>query len=65
MSFGHRRCKAQRPPTQNVRLANPAERTREDMAIAKRNGKLRGKQPKLSDSAQRSIRRRYAAGEVS
>ena len=61
MSFGHRRCKAQRPPTHNVRLANPAERTREDMAIAK----LRGNQPKLPDSAQRSIRRRYAAGEVS
>lgn len=40
-------------------------RTREGMAIAKRNGKLRGKQPKLPESAQRSIRRRYAAGEVS
>jgi DNA invertase Pin-like site-specific DNA recombinase len=37
-------------------------RTREGIAIAKRKGKLRGKQPK---SAQRSIRRRYATGEVS
>jgi DNA invertase Pin-like site-specific DNA recombinase len=35
------------------------------MAIAKRNGKLKGKQPKLPESAQRSIRRRYDAGEVS
>jgi DNA invertase Pin-like site-specific DNA recombinase len=40
-------------------------RTREGMAIAKRNGKLKGKQPKLPESAQRSIRRRYDAGEVS
>jgi DNA invertase Pin-like site-specific DNA recombinase len=40
-------------------------RTREGMAIAKRKGKLRGKQPKLPESAQRSIRRRYDAGEVS
>jgi DNA invertase Pin-like site-specific DNA recombinase len=40
-------------------------RTREGMAIAKRKGKLRGKQPKLPESAQRSIRRRHAAGEVS
>lgn len=35
------------------------------MAIAERKGKLRGKQPKLPESAQRTIRRRYAAGEVS
>src|ERR1700731_4875684 len=40
-------------------------RTREGVAIATRKGKLRGKQPKLPESAQRSIRRRYAAGEVS
>jgi DNA invertase Pin-like site-specific DNA recombinase len=40
-------------------------RTREGMAIAKRKGKLRGKQPKLPESAQRSIRRRHATGEVS
>jgi DNA invertase Pin-like site-specific DNA recombinase len=40
-------------------------RTREGMAIARRKGKLRGKQPKLPESAQRSIRRRHAAGEVS
>lgn len=39
-------------------------RTREGMAIAKRKGKLRGKQPKLPPSAHRSIRRRYADGEV-
>ncbi|WP_433253008.1 hypothetical protein [Actinomadura nitritigenes] len=35
------------------------------MAPARRNGKLKGKQPKLPESARRSIRRRYAEGEVS
>jgi DNA invertase Pin-like site-specific DNA recombinase len=40
-------------------------RTREGMAVAKRKGKLRGKQPKLSESAQRSIRARYAEGGLS
>ncbi|HEX4818543.1 MAG TPA: resolvase [Nonomuraea sp.] len=40
-------------------------RTREGMALAKKNGKLKGKQPKLSEPARRSIRRRYAEGEVS
>ena len=32
--------------------------------MAKRRGKLKGKQPKLPESAQRSIRRRYITGEV-
>jgi DNA invertase Pin-like site-specific DNA recombinase len=41
------------------------QRTREGMALAKRNGKLKGKQPKLPEPARRSIRRRYAEGEVS
>jgi len=40
-------------------------RTREGMAVAKRKGKLRGKQPKLAESAQRSIRARYAEGGLS
>lgn len=40
-------------------------RTREGMAKARSKGKLRGKQPKLPASAQRTIRRRYATGEVS
>jgi DNA invertase Pin-like site-specific DNA recombinase len=40
-------------------------RTREGMALARRNGKLKGKQPKLPEPARRSIRRRYAEGEVS
>lgn len=40
-------------------------RTREGMAVASRKGKLKGKQPKLSDAAQRTIRNRYAEGEVS
>ena len=40
-------------------------RTREGMARARRQGKLRGKQPKLPPSAARTIRSRYAAGEVS
>jgi hypothetical protein len=35
------------------------------MALAKRNGKLKGKQPKLPKPARRSIPRRYAEGEVS
>jgi hypothetical protein len=39
--------------------------TREGMALAKKNGKLKGKQPKLPEPARRSIRRRYAEGEVS
>jgi DNA invertase Pin-like site-specific DNA recombinase len=40
-------------------------RTREGMALAKKNGKLKGKQPKLPEQARRSIRCRYATGEVS
>ncbi len=40
-------------------------RTREGMALAKKNGKLKGKQPKLPAPARRSIRRRNAEGEVS
>jgi DNA invertase Pin-like site-specific DNA recombinase len=40
-------------------------RTREGMARARRAGKLRGKQPKLPSSAARTIRRRYADGDVS
>jgi hypothetical protein len=40
-------------------------RTREGLAKARRQGKLRGKQPKLPPSAARTIRRRYAEGEVS
>ncbi|MFB4268448.1 recombinase family protein [Nonomuraea sp. GTA35] len=40
-------------------------RTREGMAQAKKNGKLKGKQPKLPEPARRSIRRRHAGGEVS
>ena len=40
-------------------------RTREGMAKARRAGKLRGKQPKLSAAAARTIRRRYAEGEAS
>ncbi len=38
---------------------------REGMALAKKNGKLKGKQPKLPAPARRSIRRRNAEGEVS
>jgi len=40
-------------------------RTREGMARARRQGKLRGKQPKLPASAARTIRRRYVVGEAS
>lgn len=41
------------------------QRTREGMALAKKNGKLNGKQLKPPEPARRSIRRRYAEGEVS
>ena len=40
-------------------------RTREGMAIARAKGKLRGKQPKLSDRQQRELCRMYATGEYS
>ena len=40
-------------------------RTREGMAIARAKGKLRGKQPKLSDRPQRELCRRHATGEYS
>ncbi|WP_198653512.1 hypothetical protein [Actinocorallia populi] len=40
-------------------------RAREGMALAKKNGKPKGKQPKPPEPARRSIRRRYAEGEVS
>jgi DNA invertase Pin-like site-specific DNA recombinase len=40
-------------------------RTREDMAVAKAKGKLRGKQPKLSTKQQRELVRMYGTGEYS
>ena len=40
-------------------------RTREGMAIARARGKLRGKQPKLSDRQQRELYRMHATGEYS
>ncbi len=40
-------------------------RPREGMAIARARGKLRGKQPKLSDRPQRELCRRHATGEYS
>lgn len=40
-------------------------RTREGMAIARAGGKLRGKQPKLSDKRQRELCRMHATGEYS
>lgn len=40
-------------------------RTREGMAIARAKGKLRGKQPKLSDKQQRELRRMHDSGEHS
>jgi len=38
-------------------------RTREGMAIARSRGKLRGKQPKLSDKWQKELRRMHDTGE--
>ena len=40
-------------------------RTREGMAIARAKGKLRGKQPKLSDRQQRELVRMHGTGEYS
>jgi DNA invertase Pin-like site-specific DNA recombinase len=40
-------------------------RTREGMAIARARGKLRGKQPKLSDKQRRELRRMHDSGEYS
>ena len=40
-------------------------RTREGMAIARAKGKLRGKQPKLSEKQQRELRRMHDTGDYS
>ena len=40
-------------------------RTREEMAIARAKGKLRGKQPKLSDKQQKELCRLHGSGEYS
>lgn len=40
-------------------------RTREGMAVARARGKLRGKQPKLSDKQQRELKRMYDTGDYS
>ena len=40
-------------------------RTREGMAIARAKGKLRGKQPKLSEKQQKELGRMHATGEHS
>ena len=39
--------------------------TREGMAIARAKGKLRGKQPKLTDRQQRELCRMHSTGEYS
>lgn len=40
-------------------------RTREGMALARAKGKLRGKQPKLSDKQQKELMRMHASGDYS
>jgi DNA invertase Pin-like site-specific DNA recombinase len=40
-------------------------RTREGMAVAKAKGKLKGKQPKLSEKQQKELRRMYDTGDYS
>ena len=40
-------------------------RTKEGMAIARAKGKLRGKQPKLSDKQQKELARMYTTGDYS
>ncbi len=39
------------------------QRTREGMAIARQNGKLRGKQPRLKPAQDREIRRMHDSGD--
>ena len=41
------------------------QRTREGMAVARAKGKLRGKQPKLSDKQQKELRRMHDTGDYS
>ena len=38
-------------------------RTREGMAVARAKGKLKGRQPKLSERQRRELRRMYDTGE--
>ena len=40
-------------------------RTREGMAVARARGKLRGKQPKLTDRRQKELRRMHDIGDYS
>ena len=40
-------------------------RTREGMVLAKARGRLRGKQPKLSDRQQKELRRMHDSGDYS
>lgn len=40
-------------------------RTREGMAIARAKGKLRGKQPKLSEKQRKELTRMHASGDCS
>lgn len=40
-------------------------RTREGMAVARAKGKLRGKQPKLTEKQQKELRRMHATGDYS
>jgi DNA invertase Pin-like site-specific DNA recombinase len=40
-------------------------RTKEGMAIARAKGKLRGKQPKLSEKQQKELTRMHATGDYS
>ena len=42
-----------------------SHRTREGMAVARSKGRLRGKQPKLSERQQQELLRMYTSGEYS
>ena len=50
---------------QAVWLGDHQHITREGMAIARSRGKLRGKQPKLSDKQQKELRRMHDTGDYS
>ena len=59
-STTHLRGWTAKPTSDLIRL-----RTREGMAVARAQGKLRGKQPKLSERQQKKLRRMHDTGDYS
>lgn len=65
LDIGHQRRHVRSDPEQRGRPSQITIRlrTREGMAVARSRGKLRGKQPKLSDKQQKELRRMHDTGE--